>query len=227
MDARRAAGEEVASVLVCPKRRRTQYELEAGDSFDCIVELEDLIAVAESDGDRFSRAAVMVLAAAAEPRPTRPMTPVDVGRSDWGDGYRRIVASLLGPDDRLPLGPGSLRTATAEWMFFPVAGIDPEGVWSFGQWLPGGEVRMDLMVEDKPVGLPPGAIAIAKPTMWWVSTRTTPVTFDRPADQQREAIAEAVAAALALREWAANAELRPRRFTLLTQQRHREARRNA
>lgn len=200
----------IAAVLVCPARRRTHYEVEAGDSFDCIVTCEELADVAEADGDRFSRAAAMLLRAAAEPRPTRPSSPVDVARSEWGDGYRRVVANLLSPDDVLPLGPGSLRTATADWMYFPAAGIDPEAVWSFGHWLPGGEVRMDLMVEDEPTGLPEGAVSIQKPTMWWISTRVPPVTFDQPAEEQREAISEAVAAALALRRWAASAGLRPK-----------------
>lgn len=213
VDARRAAGEDVASVLVCPRRRRALYELEAGDSFTCVVDIEDLVKVAEDDGDRFSLAARMVLLAAAEPRPTRPTTPVDLARSDWGDGYRRVVGSLLTPDDRLPLGPGSLRTATADWMYFPVAGIDPEGVWSFGHWIPGGEVRMDLMVEDEPAGLPRGAVSVAKPSMWWVNVKVTPVTFVRSAEEQRDAIAEAVAAALALRRWVAAAGLRPKSRT--------------
>ena len=125
VDARRAGGEDVRSVLVCPKRRRTQYELEAGGSFDCIVEIEELIGEAKADGDRFSQAAVMVLRAAAEPRPTRPTTPFDVARSEWADRYRRVVASLLTSSDRLSLGPGSLRTATADWMYFPAAASTP------------------------------------------------------------------------------------------------------
>lgn len=211
VDTRRDAGQDVASVLVCPGRRRVHYEIQAGKSFDCIVDIEELIKVAKADDDRFSRAAVMVLQAAADPRPTPPTAPVDVVRSEWGDGYRLVVASILGPTDRLLLGPGSLRTATAEWMFFPAAGIDPKGVWSFAHWLPGGEVRMELMVEDEPVGLPDSAAATAKPTMWWVAIQVTPVTFDQPAEDQRHAITEAVAAALSLRRWAASAGLRPKK----------------
>lgn len=184
--------------------------MEAGSSFDCIVDIEELVEVAEADGDRFSRAARMVLLAACEPRPSRPVTPMDQVRSDWGDGYRRVVASILGPEDNLRLGPGSLRTATAEWMFFPTAGLDPEPVWSFGHWLPLGQVRMDLMVAEEPTELPPGAVAVRKPTMWWITMQVPPVVFEQPAEAQRDAIAEAVAAALALRQWAATADLRPR-----------------
>ena len=47
--------------------------------------------------------------------------------------------------------------------------LDPEAVWSFGHWVAGGEVRMDLMVEDPPSNLSTGASAMAKPVMWWVT----------------------------------------------------------
>ena len=65
---------------------------------------------------------------------------------------------------------------------------------------------MDLMIENEPSGLPAGAAAVAKPTMWWVSTQVTPITFERPAEDQRDAVTEAVSAALGLRRWAATAE---------------------
>ncbi len=205
---RREAGQAAASVLVCPQRLRDHYVLEAGDSFDAIVTCEELADAAGDD--RFGQAAALVLRAAAEPRPTRPATPVDLVRSEWGDAYRRVVGQLLEPGNLLPLGPGSLRTATAEWMYFPSAHIDPEVVWSFGHWLPGGEVRMEMMVEDEPTGLPEGALALAKPAMWWVSARVSPVTFDQPAGEQADAIAEAVRMVLAIRGWVAGAGLRPK-----------------
>ncbi len=56
---------------------------------------------------------------------------------------------------------------------------DPERVWSFGHWLPRGEVRIDLMVDDEPTGLPHGAAAVAKPAMG-MTTKVTPATFRTP-----------------------------------------------
>src|SRR4051794_26462507 len=35
VDARRAAGDDVASVLICPSRRRAAYELEGAKAFTC------------------------------------------------------------------------------------------------------------------------------------------------------------------------------------------------
>ena len=204
------SGETVRSVLVCPGRRRAHYELECGDFFDAIVTCEELAAVAQAEGDRFGRAAAMVMLAAASPKAARPGSPVDVERSEWGDEYRLVVGELLSGGGVLRLGPGSLRTATAEWMYFPSAGIDPEPVWSFGHWLTGGEVRMDLMVEDEPTGLPEGATVLRKPTMWWVRIPVPGITFDRSASDQRDAIEAALRAALTLRTWAAGAGLRSR-----------------
>lgn len=204
------SGETVRSVLVCPGRRRAHYELECGDFFDAIVTCEELVAVAEAEGDRFGEAAAMVMRAAASPKPGRPTSPVDVERSEWGDEYRRVVGELLAGQAVLRLGPNSLRTATAEWMYFPSARIDPEAVWSFGHWLPGGEVRMDLMVAEAPTGLPEGAVVVQKPTMWWVHLPVPSITFERSASDQRDAIEAAVRAVLALRAWAADAGLRPR-----------------
>lgn len=94
---------------------------------------------------------------------------------------------------------------------FLASGLDPESVWSFGHWVAGGEVRMDLMVKDPPANLPSPASAVAKPVMWWVTLPLTPMTFDRPASDQRDAVGEAVRAAVVLRRWAIDAGLRPRR----------------
>lgn len=211
VDARRRAGEDVRSVLVCPRRRRTVLELEADGAFDAIVECEDLAEVAEASGDRAGAGAAIVLRAAAAPRPNRPVTPVDEVRSEWGDGYRRTLVDLLPGGARLDPGPGSMRAATADWMSFLSAGIDPPGVWALAHWVPGGQVRMDLMVLDEPTGLPPHVDIIRKPTMFWLIAPVPAMTFQRPAEQQREQLGEAVSAALSLRAWAAGAGLRERR----------------
>lgn len=211
VDAQCSREKTVRSVLVCPARRREHYELEAGDSFSVIVTCEELAKVAQTACDRFGDGAAMVLLAAAEPRPTRPRAPLDVVRSEWGDGYRRLFADLFPPSEHLRTGPGGLRTATAEWMIFHDSRLDPEAVRSFGHWVAGGELRMELMVEDPPSNLPTRASAMAKPVTWWVTLPVTPMTFDRSASQQRSAVEEIVREVVALRDWALDAELRPRR----------------
>jgi hypothetical protein len=200
----------VRSVLVCPERRRALYELEAGESFSVIVSCEELATAALAAGDRFGDAAAMLLLAAAEPRPTRPTAPLDLIRSEWGDGYRHVFADLLPSGEQVQLGSGSLRTATAEWMTFRATGLDAEAVRSFAHGVVRGELRMELMVEEAPDNLPPKASAVAKPVMWWVTFPVTPMTFDRPATQQRDAVEEAVQGAIVLRHWALDAGLRPR-----------------
>lgn len=210
VDARSSPEKTVRSLLVCPERRRAHYEADAAGSFSVIVTCEELARVAQAAGDRFGDAAAMVLVAAAEPRPTRPVTPLDVVRSEWGDGYRRVFAELVPLGETLRPGPGGLRTATAEWIILGAAGLDAEAVWSFGHWVPGGEIRMELMVESPPANLPPRAVSTAKPVMWWVTIPVSPMTFDRPASDQRGALEEAVRAAVDLRRWALDTGLRPR-----------------
>jgi hypothetical protein len=95
-------------------------------------------------------------------------------------------------------------------MFFRSAGVDPEAVWAFGHWIARGELRMELMVEAEPTGLPSTAVVTRKPQMWWVSLPVPALTFDRPAEEQPEAIEAAVHGALSLRRWAAAAGLRHR-----------------
>lgn len=82
VDARCAAMETVRSILVCPERRRPRLEAEAGGAFSVIVSCEDLAGVAEAAGPAGAGAAI-VLRAAAEAKPIRPVTPVDQIRSDW------------------------------------------------------------------------------------------------------------------------------------------------
>lgn len=206
---RRAAGEDVRAVLVCPARRRPYLELEAAGAFDAIVTCEELAEVAEAAGGAGVGSA-MVLRAAAEAKPTRPVTAVDLVRSEWGDGYRRVVAELVPAGVQLSPGEGSLRTATAEWMWFRSAGVDPKGVWGLGHWIPGGMVRIDLMVLDEPSNIPGIATLVRKPTMYLLEVGVPALTFERPAGEQRDEVAEAVRALLELRRWAGAARLRPR-----------------
>ena len=210
VDKRCRAGEEVRSVLICPARRRAVLELESAGAFDAIVTCEELVEVAEASGDRAGAGAAIVLRAAAAPRPSHPVTPIDEVRSEWGDGYRSVLAELVPAGARLDPGPGSLRTATADWLSFLSARIDPPGVWALAHWIPGGQVRMDLMVLDEPAGLPVNADLIRKPTMFWLVVPVPAMTFERPAEEQRAQLAEAVRAAVSLRTWAAGAGLRPR-----------------
>jgi hypothetical protein len=208
----RAAG----AVLVCPSRRLTHYRLLARDEdgrdcFDAYVTCAELAEVADAyaatTGDRLARGAATVLRAAEEPRPTglRAMDPV---RSAWGDEYRTVVAAQVPPGTHLVVGPASLRTATACSAYFLSAGVDPPAVWSFGHDLTAGEVRMDLMLDGAPVGLPDGVLVIKKKRMTWLLRKVPPVTFDRPATIQRAEIQAAVEAAVQLRTWAAvHAEL--------------------
>jgi hypothetical protein len=203
VEERRAAGETAAAVLVSPARRRPHYAREACGWFDAMVTCEELAGVAEADGDRFSQAAAMLLRAATEPRLVRPGMPAAAIRVEWGEGYRRVVSDLLAPGDGLPLGPRSLTAADAEWMWFSTVGIGRRGLWAFGHQLPGGHVVMELKVDDEPRHVPPGATASRSCARWWVSLAVPPVTFDRAAEEQRDAIAVAVDAAQVLRRWAA------------------------
>lgn len=209
VDARCAGMETVRSILVCPERRRPRLEAEAGGAFSVIVSCEDLAGVAEAAGPASAGAAI-VLRAAAEAKPIRPVTPVDQIRSDWGDGYRQVFAEVAPPEAGVRPGPGSLRTATAEWMYFQYDDVDTAAVWSLTHWIPGGLLRMELMILDEPSGVPEGAILVRKPVQFWVEMPVPALTFERPAADQREQVAAAAQAAETLRRWAVAAGLRPR-----------------
>lgn len=209
VDARCLGGKEVVrSVLVCPKRRLPTLEVEAAGAFDVIVTCDELAEVARRAGAA-GVAAALVLGAASEAKPTRAVTAVDFARSEWGDGYRGAFAALT-PDPDVHPGDGSLRTAGAEWVYFRSHGVDKAAVWSLTHWIPGGLVRMELMVLDEPSGFPPGAKLVPKRVQYWVEVQVPPMTFDRPASDQAEQLAEAVEAVSALRRWAVGACLRPR-----------------
>lgn len=209
VEERRKSGEDVRSVLVCPARRRVALEAEAAGAFDTVVTCEELAEVAEAAGP-VAAGAAMVLRAAAAPPPLRAATPVDLVRSEWGDGYRRVLAEVVPAGSQLSPGAQSLRTATADWMSFRCAGIDGPEVWALAHWIPNGVVQIDLNTIDEVTDAPPGAKVIRKPVMTCVTLDVHPMTFDRPPEAQREEIADAAHAALRLRAWAAEARLRPR-----------------
>lgn len=82
VEERRARGEAAASILVCPERRRQRLEEEANGAFDAIVTCEELAGVADGAGSGTTADAI-VLRAAAQARPTRPVTSIDQVRSNW------------------------------------------------------------------------------------------------------------------------------------------------
>lgn len=165
VDARCAGKETMRSILVCPERRLPRLEAEADGAFSVIVTCEDLAGVAEAAGTEGAGAAI-VLRAAAEAKPIRPVTPIDQIRSDWGDGYRQVFAEVAPSGAGVRPGPGGLRTATAEWMSFQYDDLDAAAVWSLAHWIPGGLLRMELMILDEPDGVPEGAILVRKPTRY-------------------------------------------------------------
>lgn len=95
-----------------PRALTAKARGEAGGAFSVIVTCEDLAGVAEAAGPAGAGAAI-VLRAAAEAKPIRPVTPVDQIRSDWGDGYRQVFAEVAPSGAGVRPGPGSLRTLRA------------------------------------------------------------------------------------------------------------------
>jgi hypothetical protein len=204
---RRDAGEEVASVLICPERREAACRTLVKECFTVIVTTKKLASVARQyaneTGDRLALAAEMVLLAAEESKVTG--RAVDPSKSAWGDGYRAVLAQLLPEGAVLFVGAGSLRTVTATEANFPCAGIDPPAVWALLHAIDSGYVRMDLMLDAEPTALPLGARLVKLPRMHRLLIDVPTMTFARPAADQEAAVAAAVEAALILRNWASAA----------------------
>ncbi len=201
---------QASAVLICPARRLTHYQLlardeEGRDCFDAFVTCAELAekadAYASRTGDGLARGAALVMRAAEEPRGVG-LGAEDPVRSAWGDEYRNIVAEFVPPAAQLTVGPKGLRTATASTAIFPSAGIDPPSVWVLAHDLPDGQVRMDLMLDGDPINVPSGASVVKKRQMTWLVWPVPPITFEKPASLQRDAIQAAVTAALELRRWA-------------------------
>lgn len=206
----RALRRTAAAVLVCPTRHMLRHQALATDDlgipcFDAYVTCAELADVAEAHAkatdDPLARGTAMVMRAAEEPRPPGS-TAADPARAAWGDGYRTLVAELVPPEDRLTVGPRSLRTATADAACFPSAGFDPPSVWSLAHLLSTGEVRIELMLDGTPRHVPDGVKVIRKKRMTWLTVSVPPVHFESTPAEQRPAIEMAVQAALKLRRWA-------------------------
>jgi hypothetical protein len=194
---RRRVGEACAAVLVCPARVSDRYRAAAEDEHCVYVSFEELIEVAEEQGDPLSAAAALVLRSGIEQRIPPGIDPLAVA---WGEGYQSVVAKVTPPGEAIRFSPSAFRSLTSDWVKLLLAGFPPnaDGPW---HWLPRGVVCVYVRQGPAVADLPPGATVTKAGKSWRIDLTVDVVSVQHPATDQEGPIRQAVEAGAALRRW--------------------------
>lgn len=98
-------------------------------------------------------------------------------------------------------GPGCFRTINTISAWY--SDVAMNGLWGSGHVVVDGVVEIDLQkaLHSRPTDIPDGAALAESAKLWMIRIPVKPMSFETPLLQQRDAINEAVQAALKLRQW--------------------------
>jgi hypothetical protein len=193
----RERGSQAAAVLVCPERAVARYQQRAQGAFTYVT-CEELAAVARSAGDPTTRATAVVFDAAAERRQVVGADPLAML---WGETYAAALEALSPEHCAVSTRSASVRRMDAEWVKLDVDAM-PTGVDGPWHGLKRGTMTMYVDTDIDVSQLPTGARAKRCKKTLRVEVDCRPVAMATAVDEQRDALRDAVDAAVKLREWA-------------------------